>query len=124
MTAWHFFEVQGEETSVSVQAAMANAAVAKVAHNIRILCRSAWDFWLRDTQAQAAGSSSRNKKAKADTSKVRPIDLCETCRETGTLSQQILLDSGSLPTASAKAKLYSAKPLPSAALGKEHTAKN
>jgi len=31
-----------------------------------------------------------------------------------------LLDSGSLP----KAKLHSAKPLPSAALGKEHTAKN
>jgi len=56
-----FFEVQGEETSVSV-AAMANAAVAKVAHNIRILCRSAWDFWLQNTQAQAAGGSSRNRK--------------------------------------------------------------
>jgi len=73
MTAWHFFEVQGEETSVSVQAAMANAAVAKVAHNIRILCRSAWDFWLRDTQAQAAGSSSRNKKRKQTQARSVPL---------------------------------------------------
>ena len=39
---------------------------------------------------------------------------------------QSLLDSGSLPRClrhSAKTKLHSAKPLPSAALGKEHTAK-